>query len=112
VSSPEGEDTVPATIEPLFQLPVGAVPAIRVDHRRANPNHHLWRNGRLWWIAYTVLHDGWRQERVRHSLHTSDIVEARARRDDILRTLQRAHLRLDGPLVNQGCADAGENART
>jgi hypothetical protein len=20
----------------------------------ADPNHHLWRNGRLWWIAFTV----------------------------------------------------------
>ena len=61
--------------------------ALRPGTRRASrlgPDHHLWRNGRLWWIAYTVLHDGWRQERVRHSLHTDDVLEARRRRDGIL----------------------------
>jgi hypothetical protein len=46
-----------------------------------NPNHHLWRNGRLWWIAFTVIHDGWRQERIRRSLGTADLEEARRRRD-------------------------------
>jgi hypothetical protein len=54
--------------------------------QRLGPNHHLWRNGRLWWVAYTVIVDGWRQERIRHSLGTSDLVEARARRDAILAT--------------------------
>lgn len=49
-----------------------------------NPNHHLWRNGRLWWVAFTVIHDGWRQERVRRSLRTADLDEARRRRDDLL----------------------------
>jgi hypothetical protein len=49
-----------------------------------NPNHHLWRNGRLWWIAFTVIHDGWRQERVRRSLGTPELDEARRRRDDLL----------------------------
>ncbi len=49
-----------------------------------NPNHHLWRNGRLWWIAFTVLYDGWRQERVRRSLGTADLDHARRRRDDLL----------------------------
>jgi hypothetical protein len=48
-----------------------------------NPNHHLWRNGRLWWIAFTVIHDGWRQERVRRSLRTADLDVARRRRDDL-----------------------------
>jgi hypothetical protein len=49
-----------------------------------NPNHHLWKNGRLWWIAFTLIHDGWRQERVRQSLGTDNIKEARRRRDSIL----------------------------
>lgn len=49
-----------------------------------NPNHHLWRNGRLWWIAFTVIYDGWRQERIRRSLQTADLEEARRRRDDVL----------------------------
>jgi len=49
-----------------------------------NPNHHLWKNGRLWWLAVTLLHDGWRQERVRQSLGTDDVLEARRRRDHVL----------------------------
>jgi hypothetical protein len=48
-----------------------------------NPDHHLWRNGRFWWVAFTLIHDGWRQERVRRSLKTTDVVEARRRRDAI-----------------------------
>lgn len=49
-----------------------------------NPDHHLWRNGRFWWIAFTLIHDGWRQERVRRSLKTTDVHEARRRRDRVL----------------------------
>lgn len=51
---------------------------------QANPDHHLWRNGRNWWIAFTVLYHGWRQHRVRRSLRTTDVAEARRRRDAIL----------------------------
>src|SRR5262245_30993010 len=46
----------------------------------ADPNHHLWLNGRVWWIAFTV-HQGHRQERIRLSLGTRDVAEARRRRD-------------------------------
>ena len=45
-----------------------------------DPNHHLWRNGRLWWIAFTV-HRGHLQERVRFSLGTDDVAKARRKRD-------------------------------
>ncbi len=48
-----------------------------------NPDHHLWRNGRFWWVAFTLIHEGWRQERVRRSLKTADVVEARRRRDEL-----------------------------
>jgi len=47
----------------------------------AHPDHHLWRNGRLWWVAFTVHLPGWRKERVRRSLGTADLEEARRRRD-------------------------------
>lgn len=49
-----------------------------------DPNHHLWRNGRLWWVAFTVHLPGWQKERVRLSLGTSDLNEARHRRDRVL----------------------------
>jgi hypothetical protein len=50
----------------------------------SDPNHHLWRNGRLWWVAFTVHLPGWQKERVRRSLGTADLREARARRDALL----------------------------
>ena len=55
----------------------------------ADPDHHLWRNGRLWWVAFTV-HRGHQQERVRLSLGTNDLVVARARRDKLLLLYARA----------------------
>ena len=70
-------------IEPPAESTRGAIsPA---DHAAGDPDHHLWRNGRLWWIAFTVHLPGWQKERVRLSLHTDDVVEARRRRDDLLR---------------------------
>ena len=71
----------PAASPPYLQV------ALSPDDRRfqrLGPNHHLWRNGRFWWIAYTVIIDGWRQERIRHSLKTDDLLEARRLRDDLL----------------------------
>ena len=47
-------------------------------------DHHLWRNGRLWWVAFTVHLDNWTAERVRRSLRTADLAEARRRRDAML----------------------------
>ena len=52
---------------------------------RPHPDHHLWRNGRLWWIAFTVHRPDWTAERIRRSLGTDDLSEARRRRDLILR---------------------------
>ena len=51
----------------------------------SDPDHHLWRNGRLWWVAFTVHQPGWRKDRVRASLGTADLGEARRRRDALLR---------------------------
>jgi hypothetical protein len=59
------------------------------DAASIDPNHHLWRNGRLWWIAFTV-HRGPQQERVRFSLGTPDIEEARRRRDRALALFESA----------------------
>ncbi len=50
-----------------------------------DPNHHLWKNGRLWWIAFTIHTHDWRKRRLRFSLGTADIRLARERRDAILR---------------------------
>ena len=49
-----------------------------------DPNHHLWLNGRLYWVAFTVHLPGWQKERIRLSLGTADLAEARHRRDVLL----------------------------
>ena len=50
----------------------------------AHPDHHLWRNGRVWWIAFTFHTSDGRKHRVRKSLATSDASEARVKRDRLL----------------------------
>jgi hypothetical protein len=53
-----------------------------------HPDHHLWKNGRLFWVAFTVHLPGWRKERVRRSLGTDDLGEARRRRDALFEKLE------------------------
>jgi hypothetical protein len=48
-------------------------------------NHHLWRNGRYWWVAFVIVVDGVRQVRIRESLKTEDVNTARERRDACIR---------------------------
>ena len=82
-------------------MPETILDTIDRDTGVGDPNHHLWRNGRLWWVAFTVHLPGWQKERVRLSLGTADLAEARRRRDQILREYPAAKgcqlsLRLDG----------------
>jgi hypothetical protein len=74
-----------------------------------NPNHHLWKNGRLWWLAVTLLHDGWRQERIRQSLGTDDLLEARRRRDLVLARFARPGA--GAPATSSAAASAREHSR-
>jgi hypothetical protein len=60
-----------------------------IDPNAIDLNHHLWRNGRLWWIAFTV-HRGHQQDRVRRSLGTDNLWVARRRRDRVLAAFDRA----------------------
>lgn len=50
----------------------------------SNPNHHLWNNNGTWWLHYTRYPDAITKERVRRSLRTHDLQEARALRDAML----------------------------
>jgi len=52
-------------------------------HPETHPDHHLWRNGNVWWVAFT-FHFGERKYRVRRSLGTRLVAEARLRRDQLL----------------------------
>ncbi|MFT5124050.1 MAG: hypothetical protein ACI9TH_000562 [Kiritimatiellia bacterium] len=58
--------------------------AIRTDDR--NPNHHLWNNNGTWFIHYTIYPTPVTKQRIRKSLHTKSLAEARVRRDSILST--------------------------
>ena len=59
--------------------------ALRIDD--SNLNHHLWNNNGTWWIHYTIYPTPVTVERIRHSLKTKSLTEARSRRDEILNEL-------------------------
>jgi len=59
--------------------------ALRIDD--SNLNHHLWNNNGTWWIHYTIYPTPVTVERIRHSLKTKNLPEARSRRDEILNEL-------------------------
>ena len=59
--------------------------ALRIDD--SNLNHHLWNNNGTWWIHYTIYPTPVTAERIRHSLKTKSVSEARSRRDEILKEL-------------------------
>jgi hypothetical protein len=48
-----------------------------------NPNHHLWNNHGTWFVHYVVHPTPWTKERVRRSLGTRSVEEARRRRDEL-----------------------------
>jgi len=52
-------------------------PSLRVD--ASNDTHHLWCNNGTWWLHYTI-HFGHRKRRIRKSLRTRSLDEARASR--------------------------------
>ena len=63
-----------------FMIPL----SLRVNPE--NPNHHLWNNNGTWFVHYVVHPTPITKERVRRSLGTKCLSEARARRDALLAT--------------------------
>ncbi len=61
--------------------------SIRIDQE--NPDHHLWNNNGTWWCHYTVHTAGWQKKRVRVSLGTRCVEQARERRDRLIEQLGR-----------------------
>ena len=56
--------------------------AVRVNP--ANPRHHLWNNNGTWFVHYTVHPTPLTKQRLRFSLCTKRIDEARRKRDRLL----------------------------
>ena len=54
--------------------------------RAAHPNHHLVNNNGTWWCQLTV-HHGPFSKRLRFSLETRDLEQARRRRDNLFARL-------------------------
>ncbi len=50
----------------------------------ANENHHLWNNNGTWWVNFTHYPTPITKERVRMSLKTRSLDEARQLRDRLL----------------------------
>jgi hypothetical protein len=63
--------------------------SIKIDTE--NPDHHLWNNHGTWWIHYTVHQRDYTKRRVRVSLETRNLREARQRRNTLF-----AHLEEEG----------------
>ncbi len=57
-------------------------PALRING--ANADHHLWNNNGTFWVHYTVHPDPFTKERIRVSLSTKNLNEAREKRDSLL----------------------------
>lgn len=57
-------------------------PSIRVLAH--NPDHHLWNNHGTWWCHYTVHLPDYTKRRVRQSLGTPSVEQARKLRDRLL----------------------------
>jgi hypothetical protein len=49
-----------------------------------NPDHHLWNNNGTWCCHYTAYPTPFTKQRLRVSLGTKDLAEARLRRDQLL----------------------------
>lgn len=64
-------------------------PQLAIRLTGSNPDHHLWNNNGMWWIDYTILRDpNLTGIRVRKSLGTKSVVEARVRRDALFNSFQ------------------------
>ena len=71
--------------QPTLLAPLAAL-SITID--TTNPDHHLWNHHGTWWIHYTVHQSDYTKRRVRVSLETRNLREARSRRNSILTHLE------------------------
>jgi len=58
------------------------VVSVRINE--ANPNHHLYNNNGTYWLHYTLHRPDFTKSRIRSSLATKNLRDARQKRDHIL----------------------------
>lgn len=67
-------------------------PTLAVRINLDNPDHHLWNNHGQWWLHFTLPQPNFTKRRVRRSLGTAGLEDARQIRDFLLSTLTVAGL--------------------
>jgi hypothetical protein len=70
-----------------WRLRIMNKPTLSLRFLPGNANHHLWNNNGTWFMHYTVHPDALTKQRVRASLGTKSLAEARRRRDALLNGL-------------------------
>ena len=65
-------------------------PLLAVRIKGDNPDHHLWNNHGTWFVHYTIYPDPLTARRIRRSLRTRRLAEARRLRDRLFTDLSRA----------------------
>jgi hypothetical protein len=64
---------------------------ISLPDRKYGANHHIWDNNGTWWCHLSIECRTGPAKRIRFSLRTNDVREARKRRDQIMNaTMARA----------------------
>ena len=78
-----------------------------------NPDHNIWNNNGTWWCHYTIHDSSKTARRVRVSLETKDVDEARQRRDAIIKATSNISTKVPWPRVSRGQAmpDVGPDIR-
>lgn len=69
--------------------------SIRIDDTQ--PNHHLWNNNGTWFMYYVVHLSSAKKKRVRCSLGTKDLEEARHLRDVFLSGVRLRGIETEAP---------------
>lgn len=57
-----------------------------------NPDHNLWNNHGTYWCRFTVHNADYTADRIAKSLHTHDLIAARALRDALMKSTPGAVL--------------------
>ena len=64
---------------------------IALTDRKYGANHHIWDNNGTWWCHFSIERRTGPAKRIRFSLRTNNVREARKRRDQIMNaTTERA----------------------
>lgn len=58
-------------------------------YNKGNENHHLYKNGLVWWCKATLWFVDKTSERVCFNLKTKDVEKARERRDDVFADIEK-----------------------